>query len=116
MIYLEFYDEGRAMTLKKHEPLELFACSVVNALFPRPYKRDICIGINFTKDIDTYGYCMQESEDLITIDINKKYSIDDKATTIAHELVHARQFIRGLELSEEEAYTLEVELTEELWV
>ena len=57
---------------------------------PRAFKRDIDIVIGFTKKIDTLGYCQKIDEETIGVLINTDQEPDAIASTIAHELVHAK--------------------------
>lgn len=131
MLFVEF--KGRMKNRKKYEQ---FACEVVDHLLPRSFKRDIVIGIEFVKTLDACGYCTLEGEDEILIQVNTENDEKTIAQTIAHELVHAKQYIRG-ELNstmtrwmrqevakglkyddqpwEIEAFEKEVELTEMYW-
>jgi hypothetical protein len=93
---INVFTEGRVKNRKMYED---FACEVINELLPRAFKRDIDIVIGFTKKIDTLGYCQKIDEETIGILINTDQEPDAIASTIAHELVHAKQFIRG-ELNE----------------
>lgn len=89
-MYLFF--AGRVKNRKKYEA---FAADVLNELFPRAFKREIAIGIKFTKNIDAMGYCHCEEPGEILIEINTQHEPKLIAQTIAHELVHAKQYIRG---------------------
>ena len=88
---INIYFQGRVKNRKRYEE---FACNVVNELLPRPFKREIDIVVHFTKTIEEMGLCHLEDTDLIGIQINTKQSAGEIAQTLAHELVHAKQFIR----------------------
>ena len=79
----------------------------VNALF-HPWFKDYDIHVNFRKFIDTdqvhAGFCLGDSEESV-IDIathhvyecgeETRYTPVEIARTLAHEIVHAKQFARG---------------------
>ena len=89
---INLFFEGRIKNRKKYEA---FACDVINELLPREFKREIDIHVRFAKDIGACGWCHLEDEDLIAIEIDTLYDADEVAQTLAHELVHAKQYIRG---------------------
>ena len=43
---------------------------------------------------DAWGYCHGNTQD-IEIEINRTISFDDQMQTLAHEMVHAKQFLRN---------------------
>lgn len=90
MICLTF--QGRIKNRKRYEE---FAEDVVNELLPRPFKREINIHFWFTKNVGAMGYCQMEDKDEILITIDNTYDPELVVGTIAHELVHAKQYIRG---------------------
>ena len=44
-------------------------------------------------DDGAWGYCNGDTHD-IDIDINRTISFEDQMQTLAHEMVHAKQFLR----------------------
>ena len=72
-----------------------------NKLMPRMYNLQINIQLrNFGKD-NSYGYCLP-CDDADTarprefdIDVNKNVRLRRMMETVAHEMVHAKQFARG---------------------
>ena len=89
MITLEF--GGRVKNRKRYEE---FAINVINDLLPRSFKRDISVFVHFTKNINEMGLCHVEEKDVIGVQINTNQSAAEIAQTLAHELVHVKQFIR----------------------
>lgn len=69
--------------------------SVIHYFMPR-LRRNIIVDLTFKKDLDgDYGYCMG-SKDHIEIEIGKyNLSLDKMMLTLAHELIHAKQFLKG---------------------
>jgi hypothetical protein len=63
-------------------------------LLPRPFKREIEVLVHFTKNIVEMGLCHLEDTNYVAIQINTNQSAGEIAQTLAHELVHAKQFIR----------------------
>jgi len=138
-----------------------FATDVINHFFKRDRKENIVIAVEMKKNLDenNSGYCVDygvcdygqfglQTGKIRTIAISLSrnyengdtkfpYTVRDIASTLAHELVHAKQYIRreltnkslvaGLSIVhkgrceyndlpwEEEAYALEEDLTELYW-
>ena len=98
---------GRAPSLNR---LEDFACDVINHFFPKDLKRDVYIQVDFVKNLEDNdaGCCVNfgksEGTQHINISLSRRCIVDDEnfaysakeiANTLAHELVHAKQNIRG---------------------
>lgn len=87
--------------IKNLKVTELFACMLVKELGIHRFKNKV-IEINFTKKIDgAYGLCEGDT-DYAEITLAKYCPIDGRKLgyleimkTLAHEMVHARQFLRG---------------------
>jgi len=90
--------------IKGRKIYEQFAENVVNDLFPREFKRDIVIGIHFKNVVEDglFGQACEHHDDEYLVEVGKV--VDDGelraiepheiASTIAHELVHIKQYIR----------------------
>lgn len=81
--------------VKQKSRLENFACDVINEILPREFKRDVEIHVRFCKIDGVMGYASVEEKDVITIEVDNRYPSEIVAATLAHELVHAKQYIRG---------------------
>lgn len=98
-LLLEF--KGR---IKNRNHYETFAENVVNELFPREFKRDIVIGIHFKNVVEDglFGQASEHHDDEYLVEVGKVVDDGDLravepheiASTIAHELVHIKQYIR----------------------
>ena len=83
--------------------------------------RDVFVDIKLTHHADgqAAGYCRGDDEEVyIQIARNSHdvpYTLDELARNLAHELVHAYQFITNSPKSEREAYGKENILTEMYW-
>ena len=88
---INLYFQGRVTNRARSEE---FACKVLNELLPRPFKREIGVFVHFTKNIEEMGLCHVEEKDVIGVQINTNQSAGEIAQTLAHELVHVKQFIR----------------------
>lgn len=88
---INLYFQGRVKNRARYEE---FACNVLNELLPRPFKREIEVFVHFTKNIEEMGPCHVEEKDVIGVQINTDQSAGEIAQTLAHELVHVKQFIR----------------------
>jgi len=88
---INLYFQGRVKNRARYEE---FACNVLNELLPRPFKREIEVFVHFTKNIEEMGLCHVEEKDVIGVQINTNQSAGEIAQTLAHELVHVKQFIR----------------------
>jgi|TARA_B110000285_G_C15081446_1_gene593730 hypothetical protein len=83
--------------------IEKFAQSTIHYFMPR-LRRNVLIEIKFTPNSDgiAYGYCSGD-KDIVTIEISKKdplkplkkLKMKQMMQTLAHELIHAKQFIKG---------------------
>jgi len=100
--------------IRQKERLEAFSLDVCNDLFSdlEPYGH---INIRIKRKLDAYGYCWPPEEDAIEIEVRNEKDIRTVALTIAHELVHARQFLTESAVCEDEAEKLEYELVDLYW-
>lgn len=99
MLLLAF--KGR---IKNRNHYETFAENVVNELFPRKFKRDIVVGIHFKNVVEDglFGQAIEHDADEYLVEIGKVVdegelrAVEPReiASTIAHELVHIKQYIR----------------------
>jgi len=55
--------------------------------------REITIRFKNVMDEGAWGYCHGDTHD-IDIDINRTIPFEDQMQTLAHEMVHAKQFLR----------------------
>ena len=76
-----------------------FVEDVIMHLLPYPYKREIFIAIEFSKKLENAGECVGDRN---YADITIAKEIDgvkvpsrEIALTLAHELIHAKQYIKG---------------------
>jgi hypothetical protein len=141
---IEYRITGRTRNLAR---LEQFIENVIGALLPYPYKRQVEIDIEIVPTIDkchnNYAECDGDRNQANIIlsrrdEYNDLFSEKLMALNVAHELVHAKQFIKGqlktrnynedywmgrrcLTKStnrqpwEKEAYSMEEELVELFW-
>lgn len=94
--------------------MEDFACDVINHFFPRDLKRNVYIGIEIQKNLEhnyqgtCVDYGINAGVRMIHVNLSRRnideeenfaYTAKEIATTLAHELVHVKQNIRG-ELSD----------------
>ena len=104
---ISIYFQGR---FQQKNRMERFACDVINHFFKRDRKEDIIIAVEMKKNLEENdsGSCVDlgryDGSRYITISLSRRfidedenfaYSAKEIATTLAHELVHAKQFIRG---------------------
>jgi hypothetical protein len=95
MIYVSIHGQ-----VQKRGQVREFCQNVLNDLMPR-LRRDVDINIQFVKNCDDQeaGYCVGD-RDMVDITIakssqNESYTIDEQLITLCHELVHAKQFLKG---------------------
>lgn len=81
--------------IKDKKRIEKYVKSVLHYFMPR-LRRNIFVEVKFTKDLGgDYGYCLG-SKDHVEIEIGKyNFSLDQMMVTLAHELIHAKQFLKG---------------------
>lgn len=105
MITLEFI--GR---FPQQSRLEEFASDVMNHFFPRDLKRNVYVGIEIEKNLEDNdaGTCVDFGVEaglrMIHVNLSRRYidgeenfaySAKELATTLAHELVHVKQNLKG---------------------
>lgn len=84
----------------------------VSRLMPNLQNLEVTIDIQKSLDNFATGYCIQDAAREFIIEL-KLDTLDCMLMTLAHELVHVRQFIQKKELCEDEAYALEGVLFEQ---
>lgn len=89
---INLFFQGR---VKQKAKLEEFACDVINELLPREFKREIDIHVRFGKNLGAMGWCVKEDDETILVEVDNQLPIEMIAKTLAHELTHAKQYIRG---------------------
>ena len=135
MVYISI--NGR--TAKKKQ-VENFVFDVLEYLMPR-LKRNVCIDVNIVRRCDNHHYalCLGDKNsaeiELARGSGDTTFTLNEMMLNLAHELVHAKQFIRGelhpnlnrwkkLDYSntvytrqpwEKEAYLLEDKLINKFW-
>lgn len=77
-----------------------FAYNCIYHFFRNDLKRDVFIDINLKRDLKNYLGLCDGTRSQVEIDLARSYdgrreSINALALTLAHEIVHAKQFIRG---------------------
>ena len=102
---IDFYIEGQ---VKNQEVVRTYIANMIKTLglgrLRKPY-----INVRFTNKCDAYGLCEVDREYAeITIErkchiTGEKMTFMEQMGTLAHEMVHARQFLRG-QLSAEGAW------------
>lgn len=89
----------------KPRTVEKYTLSVLHHFFKRQFKRDINITVKFVKELDdcTSGYCHESAPDHYVVEIARggtwpegyvEYEWEHQMETLAHELVHVKQYIR----------------------
>jgi len=65
----------------------------IDMLMPRMRSLDIKVVLKTLKD-DAYGYCLSETTREFELEIDKNLTLRKLLTTVAHEMVHVRQYAR----------------------
>ena len=78
---------------RQREYAESLARFVVKKLMPRKRNLDVCI--NLDKIDDALGYCYEEFKGSYAIEIDKRQSMRRFLETVAHEMVHVKQYCRN---------------------
>lgn len=65
----------------------------IKMLMPRMQSLDIRVVLKDLKD-DAYGYCLSETTREFELEIDKKLTLRKLLTTVAHEMVHVKQYAR----------------------
>jgi Zn-dependent peptidase ImmA (M78 family) len=97
--------------ISEQQRLDDFALALHDVLFAE-IDHEFDINIYYMDDIDDQacGFCFLDDDNSINIEINNTLETREAAITLAHEMVHARQLVLGLDFCEQEAYNLESEL------
>jgi|TARA_R110002074_G_scaffold28135_3_gene81134 hypothetical protein len=91
--------KGGSKTQKKHTQTMVEFC--VKLLMPRMKTLEINVHIKDFKEDDSYGYAIATNEACdvrpreFDVDINKHTRLRRLLETVAHEMVHVKQFARG---------------------
>jgi len=95
---MNIFFEGR---WPQQERFEQYVRDVLNHFFKGKLKREIDIHLRLVRKQTDLGYCVGDRNE-VTIEMCRSHDnhgglipINDLAKTLAHELVHAKQFIRG---------------------
>ena len=92
---------GKAYQRKYAQSIAHFC---IEKLMPRMQTLDVNIVLKSIKDKEnTLGYCLSETNREFEIEIDKSLPLRTLLTTVAHEMVHVKQFARG-ELTEKQAW------------
>ena len=90
----------------KPRTVEKYACAVLNHFFKRPFKRDVEVIVKFVKQHPEgqSGFAWEEEPDVYVVEVARgatwpeegyvEYQWYHQMETLAHELVHVKQFIR----------------------
>jgi len=80
-------------TAKQKEYITSIVEFVWATLMPR--KRNLNVHVKLTTLKDAYGYCLAETYNDFEIEIHSKLRLRRMLETVAHEMVHVKQFARG---------------------
>lgn len=74
--------------------VESIAAYCVRKFLPRHRNLEVEIKLkNFGKDA-THGYCLQADEREYEIEVNRSLRLRDLLITVAHEMVHVKQYVK----------------------
>tara|TARA_E500000178_G_C17036509_1_gene763707 strand:+ start:6062 stop:6496 length:435 start_codon:yes stop_codon:yes gene_type:complete len=73
--------------------VESIAFFCIDKLMPKMESLDINIKLRTIPE-DSYGYCMSETTREFDIEIDKNLTLRKLLTTVAHEIVHVKQYAR----------------------
>lgn len=78
---------------RQREYVESMVNYCIDMLMPRMSTLDITVTLKDIKD-DAYGYCLSDSTRFFELEIDKNLSLRRLLTTVAHEMVHVKQYAR----------------------
>ena len=81
---------GKPYQRKRVESVVQFC---IKMLMPRMQTLDITVKLKDLKG-SAYGYCLSEDNRTFEIEVDKKLSLRSLLTTVAHEMVHVKQYAR----------------------
>lgn len=90
-IHVDFHGQ-----IREKKRITKYVRNVLHYFMPR-LRRNVVIDISFKKglDGDVYGYCLGDKHN-VEIEIFKgNLTLDQMMLTLAHELIHAKQFLKG---------------------
>lgn len=105
MIMVDVYTDREVSHVSSDELVEA-GHFYISRLMPNLQNLEVTIDIQSSLDNFATGYCLQDAPREFIIEL-KLDTLDCMLMTLAHELVHVRQFIQKKELCEDEAYELE---------
>lgn len=80
---------------KQRELVSQVAYWCISRLMPKLKKIEIDIQLNNLKD-GAVGYCMMtDNNRTFEIEVDKKLDVEEMITTICHEMVHVKQYVRN---------------------
>ena len=78
----------------QREMVQRLAEWTLQELLPRHRKVDVQIILkDLTKD-GVEGWCMEEDDRLFVVQVEKNQSLRDLVTTVVHELIHVKQYVK----------------------
>lgn len=90
MNYIEVHG-GKAYQKKRVEQMVQYC---IHKLMPRMNTLDITVRLRDLKG-SAYGYCLSEDKRTFEIEVDKTLDLRTLLTTVAHEMVHVKQYARG---------------------
>lgn len=78
----------------QRQMIQTLADWTLQELLPRHRKVDVQIRLkDLTKD-GVEGWCMEEDDRFFIVDVEKAQSLRDLVTTVVHELIHVKQYVK----------------------
>jgi hypothetical protein len=78
----------------QREMIQNLAEWTLQELLPRHRRVDVAIRLKDLSKDGVEGWCMEEEDRFFIVDVEKKQSLRDLVTTVVHELVHVKQYVK----------------------
>ncbi len=90
---MEIIVSGGSRNQKKYaESMALFC---VNKFLPRHKNLTVEINLRLMSKDETYGYCCHVDDREFEVELKRTLGMRDMLTTLAHEMVHVKQYVLG---------------------
>ena len=88
------YVEVKGGQKHQREMIQKLAEWTLQELLPRHRKVEVTIRLKDLTKEGVEGWCMEEDDRYFLVDVEKKQSLRDIVTTVVHELIHVKQYVK----------------------
>tara|TARA_A200000159_G_scaffold103594_1_gene96291 strand:+ start:3214 stop:3651 length:438 start_codon:yes stop_codon:yes gene_type:complete len=88
------YVEVKGGQKHQREMIQKLAEWTLQELLPRHRKVEVTIRLKDLTKEGVEGWCMEEDDRYFLVDVEKKQTLRDIVTTVVHELIHVKQYVK----------------------